>query len=66
MLANSQAYEVEVKFTFEPPVYDGDPDDIFELAELEKKSVVEVISKMFDEAEISSLEIAPVIPTVSE
>jgi len=64
MVSDSQRYEVTLSFSFEPPVFEGDPDDVYELAELEKKSVADTIVSSFEDAEILDLEIVPIIPNV--
>jgi hypothetical protein len=61
MLGDFQKYEVTTKFTFEAEVFPEDPDDVFELAKLEEKSVAEQLSIAFPELEIQDLTVAPVI-----
>lgn len=61
MLGNYQRYEVTVKFAFDSEVFPDDPDDIFELADLEKTSVESIIKTGFDEVEIESLSVEPII-----
>jgi hypothetical protein len=61
MLGNYQKYEVTVKFTFESEVFPEDPDDVFELAALEEKSVATELNVAFPELEIKELSVAPVI-----
>ncbi len=61
MLGDYQKYEVTVKYTFEAEVFPEDPDDVFELAKLEEKSVAEQLSIAFPELEIQDLTVAPVI-----
>jgi len=61
MLGNYQKYEVTVKFTFESEVFPEDPDDVFELAQLEAKSVATELGIAFPELEIQTLDVAPVI-----
>jgi len=61
MLGNYQKYEVTVKFTFESEVFPEDPDDVFELAQLEAKSVATELGIAFSELEIQTLDVAPVI-----
>jgi hypothetical protein len=60
MLGDFQKYEVNVKFTFEAPVFPDDPDDVFELAQLEEKSVATELSIAFPELEIQDLTVVPV------
>lgn len=61
MLGNYQRYEVTVKFAFDSEVFPDDPDDIFELAKLEKTSVESIIKTGFDEVDIESLSVEPII-----
>lgn len=61
MLGNYQKYEVTVKFTFESEVFPEDPDDVFELAQLESTSVATELGIAFPDLEIQALEVAPVI-----
>jgi hypothetical protein len=61
MLGAYQKYEVTVKFTYESEVFPEDPDDVFELAELEKLAVVTDLNVAFPELEVKELEIVPVI-----
>lgn len=61
MLGNYQKYEVTVKFTYEAPVFEEDPDDVFELAALEEKSVATELHVGFPELDIKELSVAPVI-----
>jgi hypothetical protein len=61
MLGDYQKYEVTVKYTFEAEVFPEDPDDVFELAQLEEKSVAQQLSIAFPELEIQDLTVAPVI-----
>ncbi|UDL16827.1 hypothetical protein SEA_ATUIN_164 [Arthrobacter phage Atuin] len=60
MLGDFQKYEVTTKFTFESEVFPEDPDDVFELAELEAKSVATELSIAFPELEIQDLTVVPV------
>lgn len=61
MLGNYQRYEVTVTFSFDSEVFPDDPDDVFELAQLEKTSVESIIKTSFDEVEIESLSVEPII-----
>lgn len=61
MLGDYQSYEVEVKFKFEAEVFPEDPDDVFELAELEEKSIVTQLGIAFPDLEIQGLKVTPVI-----
>jgi hypothetical protein len=64
MLGNYQRYEVTVKFAFDSEVFPDDPDDVFQLADLEKKTVEDVVRSAFDEVEIESLTVEPIITTL--
>lgn len=61
MLGNYQKYEVNVKFTFESEVFPEDPDDVYELAQLEEKSVATELGISFPGIDITELTVAPVI-----
>jgi hypothetical protein len=61
MLGDYQKYEVNTKFTFEAEVFPEDPDDVYELAQLESKSVAEQLSIAFPELDIQELSVEPVI-----
>lgn len=61
MLGDYQKYEVTVKFTYESEVFPEDPDDVFELAELEKIPVAADLNTAFPELVIKELNIVPVI-----
>jgi hypothetical protein len=65
MLGNYQRYEVTVKFAFDSEVFPDDPDDVFQLADLEKKTVEDVVRSAFDEVEIESLTVEPIIITLA-
>lgn len=56
-----QQYEVNVKFTFEAEVFPEDPDDVYQLAALEEKSVANELFISFPSATIEELSVAPVI-----
>ena len=61
MLGAYQKYEVTVKFTYESEVFPEDPDDVFELAELEKPAVLTDLNVAFPELDVKELSIVPVI-----
>jgi hypothetical protein len=61
MLGDFQKYEVTTKFTFEAEVFPEDPDDVYQLAKLEAKSVAEQLGIVFPELEIKELAVVPVI-----
>lgn len=56
-MMGDQKFSVEVKFTFEAPVFEGDPTDLFELADLEEKSIVTALLSQFDDSEIQSIKV---------
>jgi len=56
-----QEYKVYVKFTFEAEVFPEDPDDVYELANLEEKSIATELSISFPSIDIKELTVAPVI-----
>jgi hypothetical protein len=60
MITPYQRYEATVKFSFESEVFPGDPDDVFELAELEKDSIESIIRASFDNIEIGSIKVEPI------
>lgn len=60
-MTGDQKFTVDVQFTFEAPVFDGDPTDLFELADLEEKSVAETILQQFDDSEIQSIKVTAVV-----
>lgn len=60
MLGNYQRYEVTVRFSFDAEVFPEDPDDVYELAKLEEKSVAEALTTTFDEVEIDTLTVEPI------
>lgn len=61
MLGNYQKYEVNVKFVIESEVFPEDPDDVYELAQLEAPSVRNGLEFAFPEAEIKEFSVTPVI-----
>lgn len=56
-MVGDQKFSVNVIFTFEAPVFEGDPTDLFELADLEEKSIVTAIMSQFDDVEIESIKV---------
>jgi hypothetical protein len=66
MLGNYQRHEVTVKFSFDAEVFPEDPDDVFELAKLEEKSVAEALSTTFDEVEIEYITVEPIIELLAK
>lgn len=61
MLGDYQKYEVNVKFTFESEVFPEDPDDVYELANLEKDSLATDLKVSFPSLEIKDLQVVPVL-----
>ena len=59
MIEPYQRYEVTVKFEFESEVFAGDPDDVYELAELEKDSVRTIIENSFEGVSVTELKVDP-------
>lgn len=61
MLGDFQKYEVNVKFTFESEVFPEDPDDVYELADLEEKAIATELSISFPGLDIVDLKVTPVV-----
>ena len=61
MLGDYQKYEVNVKFTFESEVFPEDPDDVYELANLEKTSLLTDLKVSFPSIEVKDLTVVPVL-----
>jgi hypothetical protein len=61
MIDRFQTYKVTVEFEFEAEVFPEDPDDVFQLAALEEKSVATELSISFPSIDIKELSVAPVI-----
>jgi hypothetical protein len=61
MLGNYQKYEVNVKFVIESEVFPEDPDDVYELAQLEEPSIRNGLEFAFPDLDIKELTVAPVI-----
>lgn len=55
-----QRYEATVKLTFESEVFEGDPDDVYQLAAMETDSVRAILENSFDGVEIESLVVEPI------
>lgn len=56
-----QTYKVTVEFEYEGPVFDGDPDDRYILAQLERGDVERILSARFSQCEINNLTVKPII-----
>lgn len=65
MIGDYQRYEVTVRFAFESEVFPEDPDDVYELADLEKKSVEDTLKSVFDEVTIDTLKVEPIIIAIA-
>lgn len=49
MTSNTQRYFIDIQFNYEGEVYDGDPTDLKELAELEQHSIKESLQRHIDD-----------------
>lgn len=61
MIGDFQKYSVYAKLVVEAEVFPEDPDDVYELAELEKKSIAEMLTNSYSDIEILELDVYPVI-----
>lgn len=61
MIGDYQKYSVTVNFNFEAEVFPEDPDDVYELAALEKASLEEIIRNSVPDIEDLTLTVNPVI-----
>lgn len=61
MKEDSQIYEVSVKFKYVGKVFEGDPDDVYDLAEFERDDIEQLLLKHFDECNITNLKVDPII-----
>lgn len=61
MQTNFQEYEVTLKLRYTSEVFPGDPDDVYELADLERYAVVTELNLAFPDSEILSMSIDPVL-----
>jgi hypothetical protein len=61
MIGDYQKYEVTAKFTFEAEVFPEDPNDVYQLAELEKGSLEEFLRSSVPDIELQELTVTPVI-----
>jgi hypothetical protein len=70
MAENYQTYKATIEITYSSEVFDGDPDDVFELASLEKPWVEDTLLstvEIFDSAEkMASFVVVDVVPIVGE
>lgn len=58
---DSQDYEVTIVFKYTGKIFDGDPDDRFELAEFEKDDLEQLLLNHFDDCVINKINVTPVI-----
>lgn len=61
MELDSQDYEVTISFKYTGKVFEGDPDDRFELAEFEKDDLEQLLLNHFDECDIKNIKVVPII-----
>lgn len=62
-MLDPQPLRVTMEFTFEAPVYEGDPNDAFEIARLEQENLEKIagefMESLFDDVEIVKVEVKP-------
>lgn len=56
-MVGDQKFTVNVSFTFEAPVFEGDPTDLFELADLEERSIVTILDDMFEGFDLDEIKV---------
>lgn len=61
MEQDTQDYEVTISFKYTGKVFEGDPDDRFELAEFEKDDLEQLLLNHFDDCDIKTIKVVPVI-----
>lgn len=61
MEIDTQSYKVTLSFEYTGKVFDGDPDDRFELAQFEADDLEKLILDHFDDCEIKDVKVVPVI-----
>lgn len=64
MAQNFQTYEATIKLTYRSEVFPGDPDDVFELANLERPWVDQAIQGLAEEFEdgfVELMELKPIL-----
>lgn len=64
MAQNFQTYEATIKLTYQSEVFPGDPDDVYELANLERPWVdqaAQVLAEEFEDGFVELLELKPVL-----
>lgn len=65
MIGNTQRLKVRLEFEYDAEVFDGDPDDAFEIAKLEQALASDnprgVLPMLLDEGTVTLLEVEPVL-----
>lgn len=65
MIAESQRLRVLIEFEYDAEIFEGDPDDAFEIAKLEQDLALsnpqDVLPLILDGADITRLEVTPVL-----
>jgi hypothetical protein len=64
MAQNFQKYEATIKLTYSSEVFPGDPDDVFELANLERPWVdqaAQLLAEEFEDGFVELLELKPIL-----
>lgn len=65
MIGDTQRLKVRLEFEYDAEVFEGDPDDAFEIAKLEQGITANhprgVIPILLDEATVTLLEVEPVL-----
>lgn len=58
---DTQEYEVTVSFKYTGKIYEGDPEDRFDLAGFEEDDIEQLLLNHFDECTIKNIKVVPVI-----
>lgn len=61
MEIDTQDYEVTISFKYTGKVYEGDPEDRFDLAGFEEDDLEQLILNRFDDCTIQEIKVTPVI-----
>ena len=61
MEIDTQVYKVTISFEYTGKVFDGDPDDRFDLAGFEEDDIEQMLLNRFDECTIENLKVIPII-----
>lgn len=61
MQIDTQTYKVTLTFEYTEKVFEGDPDDRFELAKYEQQDIEDLILNHFNDTEIKNIKVEPVI-----